>query len=61
MMFAELDITTNFTFLTGGSHAEEYMERAALLGLGAIAVADENSVAGIVRAHTAAKEIARQG
>ncbi|NRA99953.1 MAG: error-prone DNA polymerase [Rhodobacteraceae bacterium] len=59
-MFAELDITTNFTFLTGGSHAEEYMERAALLGLGAIAVADENSVAGIVRAHTAAKEIARQ-
>ncbi len=59
-MFAELDITSNFTFLTGGSHPEEYMERAALLGLSAIAIADENSVAGIVRAHTHAREIARQ-
>jgi DNA-directed DNA polymerase III PolC len=59
-MFAELDITSNFTFLTGGSHPEEYMERAALLGLPAIAIADENSVAGIVRAHTHAREIARQ-
>jgi DNA polymerase III alpha subunit len=36
------------------------MERAALLGLPAIAIADENSVAGIVRAHTHAREIARQ-
>ncbi|MEL6168920.1 MAG: error-prone DNA polymerase [Pseudomonadota bacterium] len=58
-MFAELDITSNFTFLTGGSHPEEYMERAALLGMPAIAIADENSVAGIVRAHTHAREIAR--
>ncbi len=58
-MFAELSITSNFTFLTGGSHAEEYAERAALLGLPAFAIADENSVAGIVRAHTHAKEIAR--
>ncbi|MGI1662001.1 error-prone DNA polymerase [Palleronia sp. KMU-117] len=59
-MFAELNITSNFTFLTGGSHPEEYMRRAALLGLPAIAIADENSVAGIVRAHTEAREIARQ-
>ncbi|MEL7460284.1 MAG: error-prone DNA polymerase [Pseudomonadota bacterium] len=59
-MFAELNITSNFTFLTGASHPEEYIDRAALLGLGAIAIADENSVAGIVRAHTRAKEIARQ-
>jgi DNA-directed DNA polymerase III PolC len=59
-MFAELDATSNFTFLTGGSHPEEYMERAALLGLPALAIADENSVAGIVRAHTHAREIARQ-
>ncbi len=59
-MFAELSITSNFTFLTGGSHPEEYMERAALLGLPAIAIADENSVAGIVRAHTYGREIARQ-
>ncbi len=59
-MYAELSITSNFTFLTGASHPEEYMERAALLGLEAIAIADVNSVAGIVRAHARAREIARQ-
>ncbi|MEL6914493.1 MAG: error-prone DNA polymerase [Pseudomonadota bacterium] len=58
--FAELSATSNFTFLTGGAHPEEYMRRAALLGQPAIAIADENSVAGIVRAHTEAKEIARR-
>ena len=57
--WAELQACSNFTFLTGGSHPEEYMDRAALLGLSAVAVADENSVAGIVRAHTRAREIAR--
>ncbi|MEM9348868.1 MAG: PHP domain-containing protein, partial [Pseudomonadota bacterium] len=57
--FVELSATSNFTFLTGGSHPEEYMRRAALLGQPALAIADENSVAGIVRAHTEAKEIAR--
>ena len=60
MSFAELSITSNFTFLTGASHAEEYVDRAALLGLSALAIADVNSVAGIVRAHTRVKEIARQ-
>ncbi|MEO9823405.1 MAG: error-prone DNA polymerase [Paracoccaceae bacterium] len=60
MGFAELNITSNFTFLTGASHAEEYVDRAALLGLSALAIADENSVAGIVRAHTRVREIARQ-
>ncbi|MEQ9261148.1 MAG: error-prone DNA polymerase [Roseovarius sp.] len=59
-MFAELSITSNFTFLTGASHPEDYVHRAAVLGLGAVAIADENSVAGIVRAHVAAREIARQ-
>ena len=59
-MVAELNITSNFTFLTGGSHPEEYVRRAALLGLDALAIADENSVAGIVRAHTECREIARQ-
>ncbi len=59
-MFAELDATSNFTFLTGGSHPEELVERAALLGLSAIAIADENSVAGIVRAHSQIKEIVRR-
>ncbi|MDA7966234.1 error-prone DNA polymerase, partial [Ruegeria sp.] len=50
----------NFTFLTGASHPEEYMERAVTLGLPAIAIADDNSVAGIVRAHTQGREIARK-
>ncbi len=59
-MFTEFSITSNFTFLTGASHPEEYMERAALLGYPAIAIADINSVAGIVRAHSKAQEIARQ-
>ncbi|MBS0126439.1 error-prone DNA polymerase [Thetidibacter halocola] len=59
-MTAELCITSNFTFLTGASHPEDYMDRAALIGIGAIAIADENSVAGIVRAHARAREIARQ-
>ncbi|MBL3703379.1 DNA polymerase III subunit alpha [Sulfitobacter sp. BDSS02] len=59
-MYCELSALSNFTFLTGASHPEEYMERACELGLGAIAIADDNSVAGIVRAHTQAKSIARQ-
>ncbi|SHJ54749.1 DNA polymerase III, alpha subunit [Shimia gijangensis] len=59
-MVAELCITSNFTFLTGASHPEEYMRRAALDGYEAIAVTDDNTVAGIVRAHTEAREIARQ-
>ncbi|WP_071675872.1 error-prone DNA polymerase [Nioella nitratireducens] len=59
MGFAELSITSNFTFLTGGSHPEEYAGRAALLGLEALAIADENSVAGIVRAWSELKEIKR--
>ena len=59
-MYAELSITSNFTFLTGASHPEEYMERAVTLALPAIAIADDNSVAGIVRAHTQGREIARK-
>ncbi|MHA6347288.1 error-prone DNA polymerase [Roseivivax sp. CAU 1761] len=59
-MIAELSITSNFTFLTGASHPEEYIERAALDGLGAVAIADENSVAGVVRAFAQRREIARQ-
>ncbi len=58
MGFAELSITTNFTFLTGGSHPEEYARRAAILGLDAIAIADENSVAGVVRAWSELRKIA---
>jgi error-prone DNA polymerase len=58
-MFAELSATSNFTFLTGASHPEEYIDRAAALDLAAVAIADDNSVAGIVRAHARAREIAR--
>jgi len=57
MGFAELSITSNFTFLTGGSHPEEYARRAALLGVEAIAIADVNSVAGVVRAWSELKKI----
>ena len=60
MSFAELSAISNFTFLTGAAHPEDYIHRAAALGLTALAIADENSVAGIVRAHSAAREIARQ-
>jgi len=57
--YAELCVTTNFTFLTGASHPEELVIRAAELGLSAIAITDRNSVAGVVRAFSALKELAR--
>ena len=59
-MFAELASTTNFTFLTGASHPEEMVLRAAELGLGAIAITDRNSLAGVVRAHVRLKELRRE-
>ena len=55
--YAELEITTNFSFLRGGSHAEELVATAKALGLAAIAVTDRNTLAGVVRAHLAAREI----
>ncbi len=55
--YAELAVTTNFTFLTGASHPDEMVERAAELGHAAAAIADTNTLAGIVRAHVAAKEV----
>ncbi len=61
MAFAELSITSNFTFLVGGSHPQEYALRAIELGLPAFAIADRNSVAGIVRAHQELVEAARGG
>ena len=60
MPFVELSAISNFTFLTGASHPEDYITRAQALGLPALAIADTNSVAGIVRAHTRARELARQ-
>ncbi|TWF34947.1 error-prone DNA polymerase [Chitinophaga polysaccharea] len=56
MHYTELQVTTNFSFLRGGSHPEELVEQAIELGYTAIAITDINSLAGIVRAHTAAKE-----
>ena len=58
--YAELCVTTNFTFLTGASHPEELVTRAADLGLAAIAITDRNSLAGVVRAHAALKGLQRE-
>ena len=54
--YAELHCKTNFSFLEGASHADELVQRAAELGYRALAITDRNSLAGIVRAHVAAKE-----
>ena len=54
--YAELQVTTNFSFLRGASHAEELARVALALGIRAIGVTDRNSVAGVVRAHLAARE-----
>ncbi|MDH4175252.1 MAG: PHP domain-containing protein, partial [Betaproteobacteria bacterium] len=53
--YAELHCLSNFTFLRGASHPEELVERAAALGYSALALTDECSLAGVVRAHVAAK------
>ncbi len=55
--YAELHCLSNFTFLRGASHAEELAERAAALGYTALAITDECSLSGIVRAHEAAKDV----
>ncbi|MTI43260.1 error-prone DNA polymerase, DnaE-like [Roseibium hamelinense] len=54
--FAELCAATNFSFLRGASHPEELAMTAAALGLSGFSVCDRNSMAGVVRAHMAAKE-----
>ena len=54
--YAELACVSNFTFLTGASHPEELVDRAAALGYAALAITDEGSLAGVVRAHLAAKD-----
>jgi error-prone DNA polymerase len=55
--YAELQVTSNFSFLRGGSHPEELVLRAAGLGHPAIALTDRNTLAGVVRGHVAAKEV----
>jgi len=55
--YAELHALSNFSFQRGASHAEELVARAFQLGYQALAITDECSVAGVVRAHVQAKEI----
>ena len=53
--YAELQVTSHFSFLRGASSCEELFAHAASLGIEALAIVDHNSLAGIVRAHEAAK------
>ena len=55
--YAELQVTTNFSFLRGASHPEELVVTAAALGLSAIGITDRNTLAGVVRAHVVAKQV----
>src|SRR5262245_3385891 len=53
--YVELHCKTNFSFLRGASHPDELVNRAVELGYSALGITDRNSLAGIVRAHVAAK------
>jgi error-prone DNA polymerase len=55
--YAELHCLSNFSFLEGASHPEELVRQAAALGYSALAVTDECSLAGVVRAHVAARAV----
>src|SRR6478752_8081548 len=55
--YAELHCLSNFSFLRGASHPEELIERAKNQGYAALALTDECSLAGAVRAHLAAKDV----
>jgi error-prone DNA polymerase len=55
--YAELHCSSNFSFLRGASHGEELVQRAYRLGYTALAITDECSLAGVVRAHVEAKEV----
>ncbi|MFK8253872.1 error-prone DNA polymerase [Ancylobacter terrae] len=54
--YAELAVTTNFSFLRGASHASDLVAQALRLGHAGIGIADRNTVAGVVRAYAALKE-----
>jgi error-prone DNA polymerase len=54
--YAELAVTSNFTFLTGASFPDELVTQAANLGYRAVALTDRNTLAGVVRAHVAARQ-----
>ncbi len=50
-VYAEIGVTSNFSFLRGASHPQEYVQRASKYGLYAIGIADHNTLAGVVRAY----------
>ena len=58
--YCELHCKTNYSFLTGASHADELVDTAIALGYSALAVTDENTLAGVVRAYAAAREAAER-
>ena len=58
--YVEFATTSNFSFLRGASHAEELIATAVHLGLSGFGLADRNSVAGVVRAHAALRDDARE-
>ena len=51
-VYAEIGVTTNFSFLRGASHPQEYVHRASKYGMYAIGIADRNTLAGVVRAYS---------
>ncbi len=57
MRYAELAVTTNYSFLRGASHPGQFVEEANKLGYAAIGIADRNSLAGIVRAYDAGQKL----
>jgi error-prone DNA polymerase len=58
--YAELVAASNYSFLRGASHPAEMVWRAAMLGMSGIGIADRNTVAGVVRAHMAWREVRAQ-
>jgi error-prone DNA polymerase len=58
--FAEIGVTTNFSFLRGASHPKEFVAQAAVYGYAAIGIADRNTLAGVVRAFSAHEEMKEQ-
>jgi error-prone DNA polymerase len=61
MSYAELQVTTHFSFLRGAASPEELFRQAALLGLPALGIVDRNSVGGVVRALVAAEQFSNLG
>ena len=58
IQYVELQCKSNFSFLEGASHAHELVEQAAQLGYLGLAITDRNTLSGVVRAHTAARDLA---